>query len=167
MSHFAAALARSDDAWVGQELDLGSAEDLDTVVDMLRDLSEEEQSAQVTLLLVEEDDEWFAVVRLDEQADTDPRIFLSDFRVVDSSGLAGALFPDVGPEAPEGGGDDDERRVPAGEPAGDAELLADLGTSKDKLLELIAEEGLLPGDILTALAESAGCADVLESLREG
>ncbi|MCW2698153.1 MAG: putative tRNA adenosine deaminase-associated protein, partial [Modestobacter sp.] len=46
-------------------------------------------------------------------------------------------------------------------------VFADLGTPADVLLELCAEEGLLPADVLTTLCERAGCDEVLEQLREG
>ena len=53
----------------------------------------------------------------------------------------------------------------AGEPIGDIEVLSDLGTPPSRLLALCAEEGQLPGDILSAVCESAGCLDELEQLR--
>ena len=45
-------------------------------------------------------------------------------------------------------------------------MLADLGTPADDLLDLCAEEGLLPADVLTVLGERAGFLDVLDGLRE-
>jgi len=63
--------------------------------------------------------------------------------------------------------DEDDGRVLAGEPVGDAEVLSDLGTPAARLLKLSAEEGLLPGDVISALCESAGCLDPLETLRGG
>ncbi len=64
--------------------------------------------------------------------------------------------------------DDEEESIrPVAEPVGDAGLMTDFGTPADLLLDLAAEEGLLPADVLTALCEKAGCVDVLEQLREG
>ncbi|WP_445548631.1 tRNA adenosine deaminase-associated protein, partial [Frankia sp. CiP1_Cm_nod2] len=61
--------------------------------------------------------------------------------------------------------DDDSDDTPAGgQPVGDLDLLADLGTDADTLLELITEEGLLPADVVTAISERAGCADILDEI---
>ena len=93
----------------------------------------------------------------------EPRVFLSDRRAVQASEVAAMLWED----APvDDAGDDDEGTRPVAEPVGDSALLADLGTSPDELLELCAEEGLLPADVLSALGERAGAGDALESLRE-
>ena len=167
MAYFAAALARSDGAWVGSEFDLDHVEDLDQVVDMLRELAGDDSEGPA-LLFVEEDDEWFGVVRVD--GDNDPRVFVSDSRVVEQSRVAGILYEEAAAqpvvEAEESEDDDDEESMrPAAEPAGDAELVADLGTSSARLLELCAEEGQLPADIITAICERAGCLDELDQLR--
>ena len=167
MAYFAAALARSDGAWVGSEFDLDDVEDLDQVVDMLRELAGDDSEGPA-LLFVEEDDEWFGVVRVD--GDNDPRVFVSDSRVVEQSRVAGILYEEAAAqpvlEAEESEDDDDEESMrPAAEPAGDAELVADLGTSSARLLELCAEEGQLPADIITAICERAGCLDELDQLR--
>jgi hypothetical protein len=137
--YYASALARTGDKWTGQELDLSEVEDLDGLIDEMRRGAED---ADVVVLFVEEDDEWFGIVRDD---DSDPRAFLSDGRVVD---------------------DEEEETIRiAGDPIGDPELLADLGTSAKRLLALCAEEGQLPADIISSLCESAGCLDALEELR--
>lgn len=158
MAHSALALTRSSAAgsWAGSEADLADVEDLDGVVDLLR------ESGPSGVLLVEEDDEWFGVVRVED--DEDARVFLSDRRVVQTSDLASRLFADALPAATPADSDDESSR-PELEPAGDPELLADLGTPGDRLMELTAEEGLLPADVVTALAESAGAGAVLEDLR--
>jgi len=167
VAYFAAALARSDGAWVGSEFDLDDVEDLDQVVDMLRELAGDDSEGPA-LLFVEEDDEWFGVVRVD--GDNDPRVFVSDSRVVEQSRVAGILYEEAAAqpvvEAEESEDDDDEESMrPAAEPAGDAELVADLGTSSARLLELCAEEGQLPADIITAICERAGCLAELDQLR--
>lgn len=169
MAYFAAALARTGSGWTGRELVLADVEDIDGVVDELRQVAEE---AEVLLLFVEEDDEWFSVVRVDD--DGDPRVFLSDRRVVETSTLGG-LFGEAASVADldDEDGDEDEEadeeetaRAEA-EPVGDSELLTDLGTPSGRLLGLCAEEGQLPADIISVLCERAGCLDVIESLREG
>ncbi len=165
MSYFAAALARTEQGWTGVELDLAEVEDLEQLADLLRDLTGEGEGP--ALLLLEEDDEHLAVVRVDGGAGslTEPRVFLSDRRAVTASEVAAMLWEDGGGDDSED--DDDEGTRPIAEPVGDTEVLADLGTSARVLLGLCAEEGLLPADVLTTVCENAGCDDVLERLREG
>ena len=170
MSYFAAALARRGGDWVGTEVDLADVEDLDGVVDVLRQAVGDE--TDVAMLLFEENDEWFGIVRIDE--DADPRVFVSDGRVVETSTIGAILGEaatvqddeDDDEEATDGEDDDEEEDVrAAGDPIGDAEVLTDLGTPADRLLKLCAEEGQLPADILSAVCESAGCLEALEQLR--
>ncbi len=166
MSYFAAALARTDSGWTGEELDLGEVEDLDALADLLRDLTGEGPGP--ALLMLEENDEYIALVRVDGSAGSllEPRVFLSDRRAVQSSEFAAMLWEqDDGEEEDEDA--EDEGTRPIAEPVGDTGLLADLGVPAEVLLELSAEEGLLPADVLTALCERAGCVDVIEQLREG
>jgi putative tRNA adenosine deaminase-associated protein len=159
MSYFAAALARTSDGWAGRELELDDVEDLEALSETLRDLYDE---SSLVLLLLEEDDEWLGVVRV--EPDEDPRVFLSDRRAVQASDVAALLWEDE--QAPVD--DEDEEGVrPVAEPVGDTELLADLGTPGPKLLGLCAEEGLLPADVLSSIGERGGFLDVLDSLREG
>ena len=170
MPYFASALARTGDKWTGQELDLGEVEDLDGLIDEMRSGVED---AELVVLFVEEDDEWFGIVRVDE--DSDPRAFLSDGRVIETSAIAAqiaeaATVTDTDEEDvddDEDGDDEEEEETIriAGDPIGDPELLSDLGTPSKRLLELCAEEGQLPADIISSLCESAGCLDTLEELR--
>jgi len=174
MSHFAAALARTGDGWLAQEMDLGEVEDLDTLTDALRDVAADTE-ASTAVLFVEEDDEYLAIVRLD--GDNEPRVFLSDVRAIDTSPIAAMLYEEAAAEELEeelesdDDEDDDEDDEDDGslraeaDPAGDVELLADLGTPGKVLLDLCAEEGMLPGDIITAVCETLGCAEQVEALR--
>jgi putative tRNA adenosine deaminase-associated protein len=169
VTYATAAIARADSEWFGDELELDEVEDLDGVVELLREVVGDE--ADVALLFVEEDDEWFAVLRVD--ADGEPRVFVSDARVIASSDIA-ALFAEaaieVGADEADDGEDEDdddpdEGTRADGDPAGDAALLADLGTPAPRLIELCAEEGKLPADVISDLCEAAGCLDVLDKLR--
>jgi putative tRNA adenosine deaminase-associated protein len=171
VSYATAAIARVGGAWFGDELELVDVEDLDGVVELLREVVSDD--AEVALLFVEEDDEWFAILRVD--SDGDPRVFVSDARVIASSDTA-ALFAEAAIEASaddddldgadEADDDDEDEGTRAdGDPTGDAGLLSDLGTSADQLLALCAEEGKLPSDVISDLCESAGCLDVLDKLR--
>lgn len=166
MPYFAAAISRTPHGWFGRELDLDDAVDLDAAADLLRDLHEEAAASGPTLLFVEENDEWFAVVRVD--GERDPRVFISDRRAAETSAVAARLFVDVAAQPVSGGEEDEEQNVkPGADPAGDADLLADLGSPRVRLLELCAEEGLLPADVISELCEQAGALEQLEELREG
>jgi putative tRNA adenosine deaminase-associated protein len=170
VAYFAAALVRQDGGWSGSEVDLSEVEDLDGVVEQLRSVADE---AETWLLLVEENDEWFGIVRLD--GDDDPRVFLSDARATDTSPVASILAeaaevvdvddPDADDELDDEDDDADEPTQAAGDPLGDSDVMADLGTPAKRLLALCAEEGQLPADILSAVCEAAGCLEVLDSLR--
>jgi putative tRNA adenosine deaminase-associated protein len=167
VSYFAAALARTGESWTGVEVDLDEIEDIEALTDLLRDLTGDAPGP--ALLMLEEDDEYVAIVRVDGGATGlgEPRVFLSDRRAVQGSDVAAMLWEDVEPEDEEDEDAEDEGTRPVAEPVGDIELLADLGTPGAELVDLCAEEGLLPADVLTTVCERAGCADVLEELREG
>jgi putative tRNA adenosine deaminase-associated protein len=160
--YFAAALSRTDDGWTSSEVDLDGVEDLDTLVEMLRDLS----VGGPVLFFLEEDDEYLAIVRVD--GDADPRTFISDDRAVATSTFAALVMEDVPPpEDAKADEDDDEGTRPDAEVAGDTEIVAAFGVPAKKLVDLCATEGMLPGDIVTAICEAAGCADAIDEIREG
>lgn len=161
MSYIASVLARSGAAWSGQDLDLSDVDDLDELADRMRD-----QPGEVAVFLLEEDDEYVAVVRVDRDGD-EAQVFLSDRRVLDGSGLAARLFGEsLEEDSPVTDEEDEEESSrPEVEPAGDASLLADLGVDADRLTSLCAEEGMLPSDVIFAVGEHLGAADVLEQVR--
>jgi putative tRNA adenosine deaminase-associated protein len=164
LTYFAAALARTPSGWRASELDLSAVTDVDGLVEMLQESTGDEPGS-VALAFIEENDEWLGVVRSDDTAD--PKVFISDSRVAEDSALAAMLYQPPESEVLVDTGDDDSARPPSAEPAGDADLLADLGIPAAELLELCAEEGMLPSDIMTAICERAGCVEELERLREG
>src|SRR4051794_29307702 len=152
-------MTRTSSGWNGEELSLSDFEDLDSLVDEVRD-----DAGGTVVLFVEEDDEWMGIVRVD--GDNDPQVFLSDRRALETSDLADRIFSDALPVLPPPGNDDDEDNPrPQAEAVGDADLLSTLGTPGDVLVELCAEEGLLPADVVSALCERAGCLDVLDEIR--
>jgi len=171
LSTFAAAVARGKNGWTASELDLTGLADIDEVVDALRDA---EPDAEVSLLFVESDDTYLAVLRLDENEDL--RVFGSDSAFADESRIGGVLLGEIEAPALEideltaGAEDDDETDRPAADPdadpVGDAELLADLGVSSHRLLSLCASEGLLPSDVTAEICQQIGCGDEVEELRE-
>lgn len=167
MTYSAIAMARNGTSWSGTELDLHGVADLDVVVEMLRDTVD----GGTALMFLEEDDEYVAIVRVDGEADA--RAYLSDSRVLEGTSVAAAIFdgalitpaPIVDTDDELDDDEDEEGAPPDVEPAGDADLLADLGVSGEELTALCAEEGMLPADVIYAVCEKTGCVDVLEGLR--
>ncbi|MFI6787785.1 tRNA adenosine deaminase-associated protein [Nonomuraea sp. NPDC050383] len=153
---FAAAFVRTPDGWSGAEVDLSEAEIVDDFGDAVTEalsLSGDEMA----LLCVEVEDEWFAIVRY--LGDEEPRVFLSDAHAI-APGSLGELFAEFA-----GVSVDKESNALGVRPAGDLELLRDLGLSSEELLELSMEEGVLPADILSVIAERLSFADELDRLR--
>ena len=189
MSYFAAAVARDKAGWSAAEVSLADAADVEDVADRLRDAA---PTADVALLFVESDDVYLAILRLDQGEDL--RVFGSDVAFAEESRLGALLLGDVAVPlaeldavevvviAPDLGDDvevgaDAEADEPLGgpmpvgpvadaDPAGDPDLLADLGVSAIKLLELCAQEGMLPSDITAELCQAIGAGDEVEELRE-
>jgi putative tRNA adenosine deaminase-associated protein len=118
----------------------------------------------VRLLVVEQDDEYAVLARVDDG--DEPKVFLSDGHAADAYPIA-ALVADELDEIGEDVLDGDEDAPPAHDsaPFGDAGLVADLGTPAGDLLDLCAHEGTLPIDLIVAVCEKAGCADAFEALR--
>ena len=175
MSHFAALAARTDDGWHSKEVELDGLADIDEVAEVMRDASVDDGPV---LLFVEEDDEWFAIVRVDGVGE--PRTFISDARAVPGSELAALVYEEEAAEdvfeEPEAllGDDDDDVELeeeeesatrPDAEPRGATDVLADLGISSPQLLAMCAEEGMLPADVITAVCERLGCAEEIEVYR--
>jgi putative tRNA adenosine deaminase-associated protein len=174
VSHFAALAARTDDSWHSSEVELEGLADIDEVAEVMRDASVDDGPV---LLFVEQDDEWFAIVRVDGAGE--PRAFISDARVVPGSELAALVFEEVPEDVVEDvdvslDDDDDDVEVeeveepavrPDAEPRGATDVLADLGISAAQLLAMCAEEGMLPADVITAVCERLGCAEEIEVYR--
>jgi putative tRNA adenosine deaminase-associated protein len=179
VGYFAVVLTRGQDGWDTNDIELDAVDSLTDVADTMRELAEEAESDGPVLLLLEQEDLWFAVVRVDP--DEDPRVFVSDRSAMEHSayaemlleaalGTVGAVddltdLEDV--QDLEDEEDDEDERAKAKEdvPVGDLEILADLGTKPDALLALCAGEGVLPSEALTAIAEAAGAAGALEAVR--
>jgi putative tRNA adenosine deaminase-associated protein len=184
VSYFAAAVVRDIEGWSAAEVSLTEAADVEDVADRLRDVA---PAADVALLFVESDDAYLAILRLDQGEDL--RVFGSDVAFAEESRLGALLLGDVGLpmvelEAVEVADEVDGDDAAAGsepiaslgaangdvaadtDPAGDPELLADLGVPAAKLLELCAQEGMLPSDITAEVCQAIGCGDEVEELRE-
>jgi putative tRNA adenosine deaminase-associated protein len=167
VSYFAAALARSEQGWTGVELDLDEVDDLESLAD-LPARPHRRRAPGPALLLLEEDDEHLAVVRVDGGAGSlaEPRVLpVRPARRARQRRRGHA----VGGRRRTRPATTTTTRAPARSPSPSAtrRCSADLGHVAQDLLDLCAEEGLLPADVLTTVCERAGCDDVLERLREG
>ncbi|TQN28554.1 putative tRNA adenosine deaminase-associated protein [Haloactinospora alba] len=165
MSIFSVVLFHRGGSWHGAELELEEdVATIDDIADRMRDAAlagDVSPDGETMLLLIEADDEWFGIVRVDGHEE--PRVFLSDSRVMNDYTMAALLVESGGmtpPEQVEGTG-----QKPHPTPGGDRELLGDLGVTEAELTALTASEGTLPGDALTSLAEQVGFDEVLEPLR--
>lgn len=145
MSYFAAVFAQTPEGWVGTEAVLAEADHVDDVADLMREAAVESYGDPV-VLLIEQDDDWFAVVRLD--GEEEPRAYVSTVR----EDKLGSLFQQLV-------GD-----VPDGDPAGDPALLEDLGLDAAQLGDL--GDRALPGDALLTVAEHAGFGEEFDRLRD-
>lgn len=160
VSHFAAAVVRDSNGWTAAELDISGATDVDDVADRLRDV---DPNAKVSLLFVESDDTFLAIVRLDEG--DDPRVFGSDPAFAAESRIGSVLLADLDePESAESANDDDKPQL--ADPVGDVDLLSDLGVPAPRLLALCGREGMLPSDVTAEVCQLVGCGDEIEELRD-
>ncbi|MFB6890891.1 hypothetical protein ACFCX4_16435 [Kitasatospora sp. NPDC056327] len=164
------------------ETELDAVETLADLTDLAREAAQDDDSV---LVFIEQEDAWFAIVRVD--GEEDPRIFVSDGaaaarssygsvltdELVDQAGesefgdlddLVAELEDDAQTEAQDDDEEGDGRGgVPVG-PLGDAHLLTEFGLASDALIAL-SGEGAVPGDALEEIAEALGCGEVLEAVR--
>nr|BFD83952.1 hypothetical protein StreXyl84_33530 [Streptomyces sp. Xyl84] len=178
--YFAALLARTEDGWEASDTELDDVETLSDLADLAREASAEDDTV---LVLIEQEDAWFGVVRVD--GEDDPRIYVSDAAAAARSSYGEILLTDEllgrepGDDAdldaldldgtedgePSSAGDDDEEEESGAaeaithSPLGDGEILDDLGISEKELRALDAD------DALSAIAEVLGAAEVLETVR--
>ncbi|MGE7436532.1 MULTISPECIES: tRNA adenosine deaminase-associated protein [Kitasatospora] len=172
------------------ETELDEVETLADLADLAREAAQDDDSV---LVFIEQEDAWFAVIRVD--GEDDPRIFVSDGAAAARSSYGAVLTDelvdrvgdsdfdddfdtlvaelddeDAGAEADSEVEDEEEDERDAGSgavpvgPLGDFELLADLGITAGELVEL-SGEGAAPGDALSEIAEALGCGEVLEAVR--
>ncbi|MEU1301804.1 hypothetical protein [Streptomyces shenzhenensis] len=175
--YFAALLARTEDGWEASDTELDDVETLSDLADLARETSPEDDTV---LVLIEQEDAWFGVVRVD--GEDDPRIYVSDAAAAARSAYGELLLtdellgrepgsdgPDLdslnldGTEDGESEEDDDEDGPDADAvthgPVGDSEILDDLGVGEKELRALDAE------DALGAIADALGASEVLETVR--
>ncbi|MGV9905068.1 tRNA adenosine deaminase-associated protein [Streptomyces sp. NPDC003388] len=177
--YFAALLARTEDGWEASDTELDDVETLSDLADLAREASPEEDTV---LVLIEQEDAWFGVVRVD--GEEDPRIYVSDAAAAARSAYGELLLTDEllgrepgaddGPDldaldldGTEDGESEDDEDDTAGtsadavphSPVGDSEILDDLGISEKELRTLEAD------DALGTIAEALGASEVLETVR--
>ncbi|GGQ63695.1 tRNA adenosine deaminase-associated protein [Streptomyces flaveolus] len=178
--YFTALLARTEDGWEASDTELDDVETLSDLTDLAREASPDEDTV---LVLIEQEDAWFGVVRVD--GEEDPRIYVSDAAAAARSSYGEILLTDelLGrdpgddvadldaldldgtedgePDDADDGDDDDadagESSVPHG-PVGDAGLLDDLGVSEKELRSM-------SGDAVGEIAEALGASEMLEAVR--
>ncbi|MEW2494622.1 tRNA adenosine deaminase-associated protein [Streptomyces nodosus] len=175
--YFAALLARTEDGWEASDTELDDVETLSDLTDLARDASVEEDTV---LVLIEQEDTWFGVVRV--EGEDDPRIYVSDAAAAARSSYGEILLTDelLGrepgddtddldsldldgtedgePEPDDEDGHGTDAAVPHG-PVGDSEIIDDLGVGEKELRALEAS------DALGSIAEALGASEVLETVR--
>ncbi|MFH9983029.1 hypothetical protein ACH4ND_28120 [Streptomyces sp. NPDC017179] len=175
--YFAALLARTEDGWEASDTELDDVETLADLAELAREASTDDDTV---LVLIEQEDAWFGVVRV--EGEDDPRIYVSDAAAAARSSYGEILLTDelLGREPGDDGPDLDsldldgteegepvsaeDEEEPSGEaithnPLGDGGILADLGVGPKEL------RALDPDDALSAIAEALGASEVLETVR--
>lgn len=160
MSTFAAVFAPNGKSWRGTEVEIDDVDIIDDVTDLMIDFAFE-LGSELALLLVEVDDEWFALVRAEENAE--PRVYLSDARAVHEHAVASLLSEVGGLAVPQPSESAGARPDPF--PDGDGRLLTDFGVTEDELHSLAGGGGILPSDVLAVVAERAGFSELLDGMR--
>lgn len=105
VAYFTAVIARAGNAWRAKDIELDEYESLDDLADALRGVAADDEPV---LAVIEHEDEWFAIVRVD--GDDEPRLFVSDLLASARShyGHMLASAADVDAEEELGGGEDDD-----------------------------------------------------------
>jgi putative tRNA adenosine deaminase-associated protein len=176
VAYFTAVIARSGTSWKARDVEVDDATSLEELADALRSAALDDQPV---LAVIEHEDEWFALIRVD--GDDEPRLFVSDLGATVHGHYAGLLASaadvDVADEAAvddedegegeeePGGGSDDEAEPVVVAWAGDPEILDDLGVTARALRKLTEERGDDPGAVLADIGETVGFADLLDALR--
>ncbi len=152
MSYFTAAIGRNGSGWRALDVDLEDAETLDELGEQLRVAGD----GVPVVAVIEHEDDWFALVRVDDGED--PRAFVSDLDATERSRYADLLsgidgvIP-VEQEAPASG--------PAPTTAGPPEPDESFGSDQDEPAEPI--DGLDDSLLAGADADLAAAAEQLES----
>lgn len=160
-----------------RDVEIDKHETLDELADALRGAALDEGPV---LAVLEHEDEWFALVRID--GEEEPRLFVSDLAAASRSIYGELVAPaaDVEPEddlddEKAAAEDDDEADEDGDEVAvddveiavwaGECDLLEDLGVTGRTLRTWVEGTPDDPGTVLAQVGETAGFAELLEALR--
>jgi putative tRNA adenosine deaminase-associated protein len=180
VAYFTAVLARSGRAWKARDIEVDESSTLDDLADALRSVAIHDEPV---LALVEHEDEWFALIRVD--GEDEPRLFVSDLFAASRSSYSELLAPaaDVDSEdddLPAAQEEDEESEsdeeedgaeppepdaIPVAAWAGETDLLEDLGVSGRVLRKLVEDNADDPGAVLAEVGETVGFSELLEALR--
>jgi putative tRNA adenosine deaminase-associated protein len=177
VAYFTAVIARAGSAWRARDVEVDDATSLEDLTDALRGVAVGDQPV---LAVIEHEDEWFALVRVD--GDDEPRLFVSDLYSASHSHYGPLLAPaadvdsgdevaDDGEDGDKGGDDEDqdedqdEENPKVAAWAGETDLLEDLGVSGRTLRKLVEENGEDPGTVLAEVGEVVGFVEMLDALR--
>lgn len=144
---FALAAFVEDGEWQVQDIATPAFDSVDALAHALRQVSGE--SGAVGMVAVDED--FFVLVRVTGSA---TRVLLSDVTAADEWELAQSAIDFLGLPPPE----DDDVEVPAG----DLDLLGDLGLHAIDLGELIDDVELYPDEMLSDIARRLGFGDLFD-----
>lgn len=144
---FALAAYRDQGEWTVQELTRHHLVDVETLGDALRRLPGDHGAVG----LVAMDEDFFILVRVSGPS---TRVLLSDITAADEWDLAASAVEYLGLLLPE----DDDEQVPAG----DLELLADLGMHATDLGVLLDDFDLYPDEMLSDVARRLGFGELFD-----
>jgi putative tRNA adenosine deaminase-associated protein len=172
VAYFTAVIARSGKGWKSRDVEVDDANSLDELAGALRSAAFDDQPV---LAVIEHEDEWFALIRVD--GEDEPRLFVSNFGASAQGHyaqlLASAADVDVEDDEDEPAveaDDEDDDDADEDEPviaawAGDPDVLEDLGISGRLLRKITEDSGDDPGAVLAEIGETVGFADLLDALR--
>lgn len=146
---FAIAAYRDEGVWQLAELHASLAEDVDDLLDALKRFPSEVG----VLALVSVNDEFFVIARA---LGSRVRLLLSDVTAVTDWPLASGVADILDLPDPE---DDEDPQ-----PAGDLDIVGDLGMHAMELSVLCGDPNLYPDEVLTDVARRLGFGDDFESL---
>lgn len=144
---FALVAFREDGAWQVQDIASPAFESIDSLSHALRQVSGEDGA--VGMVAVDED--FFVLVRVDGP---ETRVLLSDVTAADEWELAQSAIAFLGLPPPE----DDDVEVPAG----DLDLLGDLGVHAIDLGALLDDVELYPDEMLSDIARRLGFGELFD-----
>ena len=144
---FALAAYREDGQWQVREIAHSLAEDVEALTTALRRFPGDVGA----LALVAVDEDFFLIVRV---AGADVRLLLSDVTAADEWEIARSAVEQLGLPYPE----EDDDQVPAG----DLDLLGDLGLHAIDLGELLDDDELYPDEVLSDIARRLGFGEMFD-----